>query len=188
MEESALLDQKRDWKGVRPDKASPKPMWRIIQATWLGGLIFLLIVSGVQAETPALKDPLVEHLEFLGYECDQVEAGIRAKHFSKIHLYITYAFGGIRLQTGFPGKPPYSDVGSRYRVTNALAKQFSVMQLYWSDEGNLFAMAWMPGMYEKARFAVFMEAWEHDTGILRQAYEDLQPFLKEVPTPAPKAS
>ncbi|MDH5562090.1 MAG: hypothetical protein OEY91_00480 [Nitrospirota bacterium] len=121
----------------------------------------------------------MEHLEFLGYECDRVEAGIRAKHLSKIHLYITYAFGGIRMQTGFPGKPPYSDVRSRYQVTNALGRQLSVMQLYWSDEGNLFAMAWMPGRYEKARFALLMEAWDHDAALLRQTYDQLKPFLKE---------
>lgn len=169
-------------------RSSQRILQRIIQITCLGGLVFLVGFSGVYAETPVSKDPLVKHLEFLGYECDQVEAGVRAKHVSKIHLYITYAFGGIRLQTGFPGKAPYSDVGSRYRVTNALAKQLSVMQLYWSEEGNLFAMGWMPGMYEKARFAVLMEAWDHDTAILRQAYEDLKPFLKEAPMVAPKAS
>ncbi len=142
-------------------------------------LLFLLMCSVVHAEPVSSKDPLIEHLEFLGYECDLVESGIRAKHFSKIHLYITYAFGGIRVQTGIPGKPPHSDVGSRYKVTNALGKQLSVMQLYWSDEGSLFAMGWMPGMYEKARFAVFMEAWDHDTALLRQTYDQLKPFLKE---------
>lgn len=148
-------------------------------AVVLWALFFLWMCSGVHAETLSPKDPLVEHLEFLGYECNQVEAGIQAKHFSKIHLYITYAFGGIRVQTGFPGKPPHSDVQSRYKVTNALGKQLSVMQMYWSEEGNLFGMAWMPGMYEKARFAVFMEAWDHDSALLRQTYENLKPFLKE---------
>lgn len=148
-------------------------------AVVLWSLLFLWMCSVVHAESLSPKDPLVEHLEFLGYECNQAEAGIQAKHFSKIHLYITYAFGGIRVQTGFPGKPPHSDVGSRYKVTNALGKQLSVMQLYWSEEGNLFAMAWMPGMYDKAHFAVFMEAWDHDTALLRQTYESLKPFLKE---------
>ena len=142
-------------------------------------LFFLLMCSVVHAEPVSSKDPLIEHLEFLGYECDIVEAGIRAKHASKIHLYITYAFGGIRMQTGFPGKSPHSDVGSRYLVTNALMKRFSVTQLFWSDDGSLFAMGWMPGMYEKTRFALFMEAWDHDTGLLRQSYDQLKPFLKE---------
>ena len=141
--------------------------------------LFLLICSVVHTEPVYSKDPLIEHLEFLGYECDLVEAGIRAKHLSKIHLYITYAFGGIRMQTGFPGKSPHSDVGSRYRVTNALMKRFSVIQLFWSEDGSLFAMGWMPGMYEKTRFALFMEAWDHDTALLRQTYDQLKPFLIE---------
>ena len=149
-------------------------------AVVLWSLLFLLMCSVVHAEPVSSKDPLIEHLEFLGYECDLVEAGIRAKHASKIHLYITYAFGGIRMQTGFPGKSPHSDVGSRYRVTNALMKRFSVTQLFWSDDdGSLFAMSWMPGMYEKTRFALFMEAWDHDTALLRQSYDQLKPFLKE---------
>ncbi len=146
-------------------------------------VLFFFGCSGVQAESsePSFpkKDPLIEHLEFSGYECDLVEAGIRAKHSSKIHLFLTYAYGGIRVQTGFPGKPPQPDEESRYQVTNSLAKQLSVMQLYWADEGNLFAMAWMPGTYDKARFAIFLEAWDHDTGILRGRYKELAPFLIE---------
>ncbi len=153
------------------------------QGKWMAvlfsSLLFMLMGSVVYAEPASSKDPLIEHLEFLGYECDLVEAGIRAQHSSKIHLYITYAFGGIRMQTGFPGTSPHSDVGSRYLVTNALMKRFSVIQLFWSDEGSLFAMGWMPGRYEKTRFALFMEAWDHDTALLRQAYDQLKPFLKE---------
>ena len=142
-------------------------------------LFFLFFGAVAHAESLVSKEPIIEHLEFLGYECDRVEAGIRAKHLSKIPLYITYAFGGIRMQTGFPGKPPYSDIGSRFKITNALGKQLSVMQTYWSEEGNLFAMAWMPGRYEKERFALFIEAWDHDAALLRQSYEQLKPFLKE---------
>ena len=150
---------------------------RMAMVFW--SFLFLLMCSVVHTEPVYSKDPLIEHLEFLGYECDLVEAGIRAKHASKIHLYITYAFGGIRLQTGFPGKSPHSDVGSRYLVTNSLIKRFSVTQLFWSDDGSLFAMGWMPGRYEKARFALFMEAWDHDTALLRQSYDQLKPFLQE---------
>ena len=163
------------------DNWRPSQAGQRLRIYWLGCLFFFLILLMGPANALSAKDPLIEHLEFLGYECNQVEAGIQAKHFSKIHLYITYAFGGIRVQTGFPGKPPQADVGSRYKVTNALGKQLSAIQLYWSEEGNLFAMAWMPGMYEKARFAVFMEVWDHDTALLRQAYENLTPFLKEQP-------
>lgn len=67
----------------------------------------------------------------------------------------------------------------RYRISNRLAKQMKALQIYWSEDGNLFAMAWMPGTYEKSRFSVFIDAWEKDTALLRQSYEELKPFLKE---------
>ncbi|MEX0829237.1 MAG: hypothetical protein WD032_03260 [Nitrospirales bacterium] len=153
--------------------------WEKARVGILAMLLVLSLASDLLAESPVTKEPLIEHLEFLGYECDVIDAGIRAKHLSKIHLYITNAFGGIRLQTGFPGKSPSSDEASRYVETNALMRQFAVVQLYWSDDGNLFAMAWLPGRYEKTRFALFMEAWDRDTSLLRQNHEKLKMFLKE---------
>jgi len=153
--------------------------WGKTRVGIVGMLLVLSWASGLQAESAVIKEPLIEHLEFLGYECDVVEGGIRAKHLSKIHLYITNAFGGIRFQTGFPGKNPSSDETSRYVVTNSLMKQFSVLQLYWSEEGSLFAMAWIPGRYEKGRFALFMEAWDRDIALLRHNHEKLKIFLKE---------
>ena len=161
----------------------PSTVWGKALGRFFSILVIVSIHSAVQAESSltqnSLKEPLIEHLEFLGYQCDLVEAGIRAKHSSKIHLYITYAVGGIRMQTGFPGKSLQADIDSRYLVTNALMKRLSVMQLYWSVEGSLFAMAWMPGRYEKMRFALFMKAWDHDASLLRQIYDQLKPFLKE---------
>ena len=132
-----------------------------------------------QASEQETQDPLIEHLEFLGYTCDLVEQGIRAKHSSKIPIYITYHHGGIRVQTGFPGKDPNTDSGSRFEVLNALNKEGRVTRFYWSKDGHLFGSAWMPGLYEKSRFATFLEAWEHDTKTLRKAYEHLKPYLKE---------
>ena len=168
---------------VKDTKKGKKSFYRRIHGFRLTiiflSLLFFQICPVAYGESASAKDPLIEHLEFLGYECDVVEAGIRARHLSKIHLYISYAFGGIRIQTGFPGTSPHSDVGSRYLVTNALIKRFSVGQIYWSDKGNLFVIAWMPGKYEKTRFALFMEAWDHDADVLRGAYKQLKPFLKE---------
>ncbi len=151
----------------------------------VGFLLGMVMVLGgfgegtVEAASETVKDPLIEHLEFIGYQCDQVEQGIRAKHPSKIHIYITFYEGGIRLQTGFPGKPIGGTAETRYRVSNRLIKHMKNLQVYWSEDGNLFAMSWMPGTYEKSRFSVFIEAWEKDTALLRQSYDELKPFLKE---------
>ncbi len=132
-----------------------------------------------QAKEANRTDPLIEHLEFLGYQCDLVEKGIRAQHHAKIHLYITYFQGGIRLQTGFPGKKKEASGLARYEVLNTLNKANQVARFYWSTTGNLFGMAWMPGLYDRSRFSAFLEAWEHDTQNLRNAYEHLRPYLEE---------
>ena len=147
--------------------------------------VFLLTLSmflspsiGLGKENTRLTDPLIEHLEFLGYQCDLVEKGIRAKHHSKIHLYITYFQGGIHLQTGFPGKKEISGL-ARYEVLNTLNKANQVARFYWSTTGNLFGIAWMPGAYDRTRFSTFLAAWDHDTQNLRNAYEHLKPYLEE---------
>ncbi len=146
-------------------------------------LIFILGIcvtpSIGQVREAKSTDPLIEHLEFLGYQCDLVEKGIRAQHHSKIHLYITYFQGGIRLQTGFPGKKKEASGLAKYEVLNTLNKANQVARFYWSTTGNLFGIAWMPGSYDRSRFSTFLEAWEHDTQNLRNAYEHLRPYLDE---------
>ena len=131
------------------------------------------------AEDSKTTDPIMEHLEFLGYRCDVIEQGIRAQHHSKIHLYVTYSRGGIRVQTGFPGKEAGTSGLARYEVLNTLNIKTRVTRYYWSKNGNLFGEAWMPGVYDRSRFATFMEAWEDDTQLLRSEYQQLEPFLKE---------
>lgn len=39
--------------------------------------------------------------------------------------------------------------------------------------------AWMPGLYDKTRFALFLGAWERDAQVLREVATDLKPYLKE---------
>jgi hypothetical protein len=138
--------------------------------------------SGEERDT---SDPLVEHLEFLGYECEILDKGIRATHHSKLHLVLTYFQGGIRMQTGYPGKDPTLDMGEgRFEVLNGVNQKTKAIHFYWSEKGHLFGTAWMPGTYDRSRFAALLEAWENDSKILRQAYDRLKPYLKES-TPSP---
>ncbi|MDH5427920.1 MAG: hypothetical protein OEY57_07065, partial [Nitrospirota bacterium] len=39
------------------------------------GLLFLFGCGVIYAESTTTKEPIIEHLEFLGFECDRVEAG-----------------------------------------------------------------------------------------------------------------
>jgi hypothetical protein len=138
-------------------------------------------VSAVQetAWADSAYDPIVAHLEFLGYQWDLVEQGVRARHSLKLHIVISYQKGGILLQTGFPGKESEQDASKRYALANGVNLRTQVSRAAWTAEGHLFMTAWMPGLYDKARFALFMEAWERDSQVLREMATDLKPYLKE---------
>ncbi len=137
----------------------------------------VVLLDAARAETN--NDLIIAHLEFLGYTCDVVEQGIRARHGSKIHLLLSQAQGGILLQTGFPGKRSSGEEGARYAVLNTVNTRARVARVFWTPDGNLFVSAWMPGTYEKARFAAFMEAWEQDGQALRDFSLELKPYLAE---------
>lgn len=83
------------------------------------------------------------------------------------------------LQTGFPGKAGARDDSLRYATLNAVNSRMRVARTFWTPEGHLFVSAWLPGDYEKLRFAAFMEAWEQDGQTLRGFSQDLKPYLAE---------
>ena len=152
-------------------------------STWavlvLGAVLCAVPVSGHAAEKDAANDPVKTHLEFLGYQVDQVEQGLRARHPLKVHIVVSYARGGIVVQTGFPGKVGAESEGPRFALVQKLNQQAWVARFFWSSDGHLLVDAWMPGLYDKARFAALLEAWEHDIQVLREAYPGLKAFLKD---------
>ena len=82
-------------------------------------------------------------------------------------------------QTGFPGKGDHKEDLPRLTIIQDLNKKAWIARFYWTSDGNLFVEAWMPGLYEKTRFATFHEAWEHDIQILRDTYPTLKAYLAE---------
>ncbi|MBD0305460.1 MAG: hypothetical protein ICV76_02770 [Nitrospiraceae bacterium] len=144
------------------------------------GVVLILLVGLpglVWADTKNAE--IIAHLEFLGYQCDAVEQGIRARHSSKIHLLLSHAEGGLLVQTGFPGKRDFTAEGTRYTVLNTVNARARTARAFWTDEGHLLVSAWMPGGYEKLRFAAFMEAWEQDMQVLREFSMNLKPYLSQ---------
>ena len=125
------------------------------------------------------KDPVVSHLEYLGYVCEVLKEGIRAKHDTKLPVLVRYYRGGIKVQTGFRGTELKKNEMSRFTTLNFLSASTRVAHLYWNQDGHLFMDAWMPGLYEKTRFSVFMEAWEEDAQNLRAYAKELKPYLIE---------
>ena len=148
-------------------------MWLV----WLLSGIVLPLAVAMGADAPA--DPVMAHLEYLGYRCDSVEQGIRAQHSSKLPFVVSCARGGILLQTGFPGKNEPGDTSKRFSVLNTVNARMQVARGFWTQEGDLFVKAWMPGLYDKLRFAAYVEAWEQDLKTLREAGSELSPFLLE---------
>ncbi|HJU06814.1 MAG TPA: hypothetical protein VJ692_16815 [Nitrospiraceae bacterium] len=123
--------------------------------------------------------PIADHLEYLGYQCDVVEQGLRARHGGKFTLLASVSREGIQLQTGFPGKGVSSENNNRYELINNLNARLLTSRIFWTAEGHLFMSAWMPGLYDKTRFALFIDAWERDGEVLREAARALNPYLKQ---------
>jgi hypothetical protein len=132
--------------------------------------IVFLAAMAMWVSSPAWADsaydPIMAHLDFLGYQSDVVDQGVRARHSSKLHIVVSYQKGGILVQTAFPGKSPEQDVPKRHAVANGVNLRTQVSRAVWTSEGHLFMSAWMPGLYDKTRFALFMEAWERDSQVL----------------------
>ena len=142
-------------------------------------LILLAGLPGLVRADNTKNDEIIAHLEFLGYQCDAVEHGIRARHSSKIHLLLSHAQGGLLVQTGFPGKRDSVGEGARYHVLNTVNARVRTARAFWTHEGHLLVSAWMPGGYEKLRFAAFMDAWEQDMQVLREFSTNLKPYLEQ---------
>lgn len=147
---------------------------------WLLAGIALPLAVALGTEAPA--DPVMAHLEYLGYRCDSIEQGIRAQHNSKLPFVVTSERGGILLQTGFPGKSDTVEISRRFSVLNTVNTRMQVARGFWTEEGDLFVKAWMPGLYDKLRFAAYIQAWEDDLKILREAGPALSGFLLEKST------
>ena len=143
---------------------------------WLVGIT---LFAQATAWADSAYDPIIAHLDFLGYQSDIVEQGVRARHSSKLHIVVSYQKGGISIQTAFPGKGPEQDLAKRHSIANGVNLRTQVSRAVWTTEGHLFMSAWMPGLYDKNRFSLFIDAWERDSQVLRDIASDLKPYLKE---------
>ncbi|WP_454063401.1 hypothetical protein [Candidatus Nitrospira salsa] len=133
------------------------------------------------------KDHIIKHLEFLGYECNPMQQGVKVTHPSKIGFLLVPLKDGIMVQSAFAGiesqsSSEVSDSGeddlSRMSLINDLNRHASVSRFFWADTGELVIRASMLGSYDKRRFSTFMQAWEKDGHTLGQNYQGLRPYLK----------
>jgi len=141
------------------------------------------ISSTSLAESADLQDRIIEHLEFLGYQCDQIPQGIKATHSSKLGFLLVVLKDGLMAQSALAGKNSLNTTEnstgpSRYSAVNVLNQETAISRFFWTPSGELVMRASMLGQYEKGRFYTFMEAWEKDGQRLGKHAASLQPFLK----------
>ncbi len=137
----------------------------------------------VYAESTPTKDSIVQHLEFLGYQCKKLDQGIKATHGSKLGFLLIVLKDGLMAQSALAGTPSKSGQSDKKKnkklsAVNALNKESTIARFFWADSGELVVRASILGAYEKGRFYTFMEAWEKDGEAIGNHIKALKPFLK----------
>lgn len=141
----------------------------------------------------AIADPenstqtIIQHLEFLGYQCEKLDQGIKATHSSKLGFLLVVLKDGLMAQSALAGVPPTSKAskgGTNQKMTeklstvNTLNKESTIARFFWADSGELVLRASILGAYDKGRFYTFMEAWEKDGQAIGKHYQALKSYLK----------
>ncbi|WP_447969168.1 hypothetical protein [Nitrospira sp. M1] len=155
---------------------------------WLMTCFFLVLSDGIVfADAEQAKEQIIEHLEFLGYECDPMNQGVKVTHPSKIGFLLVPLKDGIMVQSAFAGIESQSRSEahdaidsnlSQLSLINDLNRHASVSRFFWADTGELVIRASILGSYDKRRFSTFMQAWEKDGQTLGKNYQNLRPYLK----------
>lgn len=145
------------------------------------------ICEPIWAEPSSPHETLIQHLEYLGYQCEKLDQGIKTTHPSKLGFLLVVLKDGLMAQAALAGNPPEvksSKSGSnlkdlsRFSVLNELNKEATISRFFWTDSGELVIRASMLGAYDKGRFYTFMEAWEKDGQAIGNHYEALKSYLK----------
>ena len=161
---------------------------------WQLGYVFVVItiafffsLGKAIADSGNSTQTIIQHLEFLGYQCKKLDQGIKATHPSKLGFLLIVLKDGLMAQSalaGIPPKPSASKGGTnpkgygRFSALNALNKESTISRFFWTDSGELVVRASILGTYDKGRFYTFMEAWEKDGQAIGKHYKALKPYLK----------
>jgi len=130
---------------------------------------------------------IIQHLEFLGYQCEKLDQGIKATHSSKLGFLLVVLKDGLMAQSALAGIPLQSHISQdetskkeieKLSVVNTLNKESTIARFFWADSGELVLRASILGNYDKGRFYTFMEAWEKDGKAIGNHYQALKPYLK----------
>ena len=150
-------------------------------------LAFLLPMGMAIADSGNSTQTIIQHLEFLGYQCEKLDQGIKATHSSKLGFLLVVLKDGLMAQSALAGIPLQSHISQdetskkeieKLSVVNTLNKESTITRFFWADSGELVLRATILGAYDKGRFYIFMEAWGKDGETIGKHYQALKPYLK----------
>ncbi|MDH3223782.1 MAG: hypothetical protein OEO23_08700 [Gemmatimonadota bacterium] len=121
------------------------------------------------AQLPDTAREIQTHLEFLGYQVTASDSNLTAVHGAKLDVLIQSYQGGVLMQSFVAVEQNREEA---LPTANLLNTGAAVARFYVDADGDLAIEAWMPGEYEKARFAAFLNAWDSDTLGQFRSYSD----------------
>lgn len=150
-------------------------------ATLVVMVVFIYAQGLVFAEAGRQTETIIQHLEFLGYQCEELDQGIKATHPSKLGFVLIVLKDGLMAQSALASnqaKGGSAKGEAKLSTVNTLNKESTISRFFWADSGELVMRASILGTYDKGRFYTFMEAWEKDGQSIGKQYEALKPYLQ----------
>jgi len=155
--------------------------WRCGWATLVCVMLFVLCGGQAFSEAGDSKETIIQHLEFLGYQCEKLDQGIKATHPSKLGFVLIVLKDGLMAQSALASnqaKGGSAKGEAKLSAVNTLNKESTIARFFWADSGELVMRASILGTYDKGRFYTFMEAWEKDGQTIGKHYDALKAYLK----------
>ena len=119
---------------------------------------FALLVSPALAGPFAGSDDYKTHLEFLGYEVQDGETSLIAKHDKFYNISVKPYNGGVLVVTFFGTTDrAKSDRVGFLGFLNGMNAEAVAARYYEDDEGDVIVEGWYPGDYDRTRFGIFLE-------------------------------
>ncbi len=118
------------------------------------------------AEVKSLE-PVLTHLEFLGYELERKEKIVLARHAKKLNLMVRSFAGGVLLTAILSAGPgAHRDRIGYLEMINGFNQEAAVVRFYADEDADLFLEAWYPDEYDRQAFGAFLELMERDHGLV----------------------
>jgi hypothetical protein len=122
-------------------------------------LAFLVLaISPAFAASFAGSDDFKAHFEFLGYNVEETDTSLVARHDKYYNVSVKPYNGGVLIVTFFGTTDrAKSDRVGFLEFLNGMNEGAVAARYYEDDEGDVIVEGWYPGDYDRTRFGVFLE-------------------------------